>query len=147
MDVGAAQRITDADLTFDVLGINTVKRGSPGEAAGFRAGDEIIAVNGFVFPSVAAFAAFVGSISPGNQISVDYIPNGGGPAQAQRVAVTLGSAGGPTPAVANNPTPAPSHGLSTGVKTAIGLGAAALFGCYKLGCFSHFTAKPAQQSR
>jgi hypothetical protein len=27
--------------------------------------------------------------------------------------------------------------MSTGTKVAIGVGAAALFGCYELGCFSH----------
>ena len=30
-----------------------------------------------------------------------------------------------------------STGLSAGTKIAIGVGAAALFGCYKMGCFSH----------
>ena len=32
-------------------------------------------------------------------------------------------------------------GLSTGTKVAIGVGAAALFGCYKAGCFSRLRAK------
>ena len=141
MDVGAAQRITDADLSFDVLSVNSVKPGSPGEAAGLRPGDEIIAVNGLVFPSVLAFGEFIGSVSPGTQLAMDYIPSGGGPAQAQRIAVTVGQAGrGVLPGAAASA----SHGLSGGAKTAIGLGAAALFGCYKLGCFSHFAPKPAQ---
>ena len=143
MDVGAAQRIADADLTFDVLSINSVKPGSPGEAAGFRAGDEIIAVNGFVFPSVMAFGEYIGSTPPGTQLSVDYIPNGGGPAQAERIAVTVGQASSRTLPPAARPSPT-FHGLPGGAKAAIGLGAAAPFGCYKLGCFSHFAPKPAQ---
>ncbi len=134
MNVGRAQQISDSGMTFEILHVDSVQRGSAGQRAGFKAGDEIIAVDGHVFPSVAAFGAYVGSKSPGSQIAVDYIPSGGGPQQAQRLGVTLNGAGG-TAAQPNSP-PA-SGGLSTGAKVAIGVGAAALFGCYKLGCFKH----------
>ena len=132
LDVGRAQQITDSGMTFDLLKVNSVRRDSPGDKAGLRAGDSIIAIDGRVFPSVAAFAAYIGSNEPGHRISIDYIPAGGGPQDAQRLAVTL--AGGNR---TMTPTEAPaSTGLSTGSKIAIGVGAAALIGCYKLGCLS-----------
>ena len=129
LEVDRAERITNNGLTFDLLRVKAVHSGSSGEKAGFRPGDEIVAVNGRVFPSVAAFASYVGSAQPGQKISADYIPAGGGPQQAQRIQVVLGGAG--------RPAPEQSTGLSTGTTVAIGVGAAALFGCYKLGCFSH----------
>ena len=124
LDVERAQAITDSGITFELIRVKQVHRGSAGAEAGFKPGDQIIALNGRVFPSLAAFAAYVGSLSRGTQVTVDYIPAGGGPAQAQRVPVTVGGS-------------AQSKGLSTGSKIAIGAGAAALFGCYELGCFSH----------
>ena len=144
MDVGRTQQITDGGMTFDLLRVNGVRQGSPASQAGLKVGDTLIAANGQVFPSVAAFAAYVGSVQPGQQISVDYIPAGGGPQQAQRVAVTVGASGRAGPA---EQVPAPqndqarSTGLSTGKKVAIGVGAAALLGCYELGCFSHSKAR------
>ena len=134
MNVGRAQQITDSGMSFELLRVNGVRPGSAGERAGFRIGDQIIAVDGRVFPSVPAFAAYVGSKQPRDQISIDYLPYGGGPQQAQRVGVTLG---GGNPAANAQPAPTTSGGLSTGAKVAIGVGAVALFGCYKLGCFSH----------
>ena len=133
MDVGRAQPITDGGMTFELLRVNSVRPGSPGAQAGLNTGDQIIAVDGRVFPSVAAFASYVGFIQPGRQISVDYIPAGGGPQQAQRIGVTVGAPGLTVPPPQE---PQPHAGLSTGTKVAIGLGAAALFGCYKVGCFS-----------
>jgi S1-C subfamily serine protease len=115
------------------LKVNGVTRGSAGDKAGLRTGDQIIAVDGKVFPSVGAFASYVGSMPPAGRISIDYMPGGGGPQQAQRVGVTLGG-GSSTAASPGQPA---SSGLSTGEKVAIGVGAVALFGCYKLGCFSH----------
>ncbi len=135
LNVGPGEQINSGGLTFKLLKVNSAKQGSPGAQAGFRAGDQIIAVDGRVFPSV-------GSMQPGHQINVDYLPAGGGPQEAQRVTATLGGAGGG--AVPAQPAEAaPSGGLSTGTKVAIGVGAAALFGCYKLGCFSRFNRKPA----
>jgi S1-C subfamily serine protease len=93
MDVGRAQQITDSGMTFELLRVTGVRRGSPAAQAGFKPGDQIIAADGQVFPSVAAFAAFIGSVQPGRQITVDYMPAGGGPQQAQRVGVTIGGAG------------------------------------------------------
>lgn len=140
MDVGRAQQITDSGMTFELLRVNAVRRGSPGAQAGFNVGDQIIAVDGRVFPSVAAFAAYIGSVQPGRQIVVDYIPNGGGPQHAQRVGVTVGAGGRAVSTQQTNPAQqdnqAGSTGLSTGSKVAIGVGAAALFGCYQMGCFS-----------
>lgn len=141
MDIGRAQQITDGGMTFDVLQVKGVRQGSPAAQAGFNVGDQLIAVDGRVFASVAAFAGYVGSAHPRQQLSVDYMPAGGGPQQAQRVLVTVG-AGGRSEATRQQRQP--STGLSTGSKVAIGVGAAALFGCYEMGCFSH--SKPANTS-
>lgn len=139
MEIERAQQITDGGMTFDIIRVKGVRRGSPGAQAGFSAGDQIIAVDGRVFPSLTTFAAYVGSVQPGTAASVDYIPANGGPAQAQRVAVTVGAAGGGAEAPAQAVAPT---GMSTGTKVAIGVGAAALLGCYEMGCFSH--QRPAQ---
>ena len=134
LDVERAQQISDNGLVFELIGVKGVRRGTAGERAGFHRGDQIIAIDGLVFPSLASFAAYVGSLPPGRQIGVDTIPAGGGPQQAQRIAVTIGN-GPPSGSQASGNQP--SGGLSTGSKVAIGVGAAALFGCYELGCFSH----------
>ena len=134
MSVGPDKQITDDGMTFELLRVNGVSPNSAGGQAGFRTGDEIISVDGHVFPSVAAFAGYVGSIQPGRQISVDYIPAGGGPQQAQRIDVTLGEAGRPAPAQ-QDVQQAPAGGMSTGTKVAIGVGAAAIL-CYKYHCYS-----------
>ena len=150
MDVGRAQQITDRGMTFDLLRVNGVRQGSPAAQAGFNAGDTLIAVDGRVFASVAAFAAYVGSLPPGQQITVDYIPAGGGPQQAQRVAVTVGAGGRASPTrqvPAQQNDQARSTGLSTGKKVAIGVGAAALLGCYELGCFSRSKARSGDASQ
>ncbi len=140
MDIGRAQQINDAGMTFDLLRIKGVRMNSPGSQAGFKAGDKIIAVDGQVFQSVAAFAGYVGSLPPGKQISVDYIPAGGGPQQAQRAAVTVGD-GGRAVAPAQQDARSQSTGMSTGTKLAIGAGAVALFGCYEMGCFNRSKAQ------
>ena len=88
-----------------------------------------------MFPDTATFAAYVGSVAPGRQIEVDYMPAGGGPAQAQRLGVTVGEGG--RAATPRSETP---HGLSTGSKVAIGLGAVAVIGCYEAGCFHKLKA-------
>ncbi len=145
--VERAQQITDGGMTFDIIRVTQVRRDSTGAQAGFHAGDEIIAVDGRVFPSLSGFAAYIGAAPPGRQIMVDYIPAGGGPQQAQRVAAMVGSAG-------QVPAPDPrgkegSTGMSTGTKVAIGAGAVALLGCYEFGCFSHnrSTAAPVNAGR
>ncbi len=116
-------------MTFDLIRVKQVRRGSPGARAGFRKGDQIIAVDGRVFPSIAAFGAYVGSTPPGSRISVDYIPAGGGPESAERVPVTIGDAGRPTqePPQNGQSDESASSGMST--RTKIGIGAAALLGC------------------
>jgi len=134
MDIGPTQQINEGGMAFELLRVNGVRRGSPGAQASFNIGDQIIAVDGRVFPSVVVFAAYLGSVQPGRQITVDYLPSGGGPQQAQHVGVTVG-AGGQAVATERG-DPARSGGLSTGSKIAIGVGAAALFGCYEFGCFS-----------
>jgi len=136
MDVERAQRITDDGMTFDLIRVKQVRRGSPGDRAGFHKGDQIIAVDGRVFPSIAAFAAYVGSMSPGSRVSIDYIPAGGGPENAERVPVIIGDAAKPTqdPARNRQDDETASSGMST--RTKIGIAAAALFGCYAIGCFS-----------
>src|SRR5438132_7899445 len=136
LEVERAQQITDDGMTFDLIRVKQVRRGSPGARAGFRKGDQIIAVDGRVFPSIAAFGAYVGSIPPGSRISVDYIPAGGGPENAERVPLTIGDAGRPTqePPQNEQSDESASSGMST--RTKIGIGAAALLGCYAVGCFS-----------
>ena len=93
MDVERSQQITDGAMTFDIIRIKQVGRGSPGAQAGFKVGDQIIAVDSRVFPTLASFAGYIGALSPGTLATVDYIPVGGGPAQAQRVPVTIGAPG------------------------------------------------------
>ncbi len=137
MDIRRGQVINDANMTFELLQVSGVKPGSAGAQAGFKPGDQIIAVDGTVFPSLRAFAGYVGSLPPGQQVTVDYLPQGGGPQQAQRVGVTVGNGAQAAPAAAH------STGLSTGEKLAIGAGAVALFGCYEMGCFSHHKAPAA----
>ena len=139
MDIGRAQQINEGGMTFDLLRVNGVRRGSPGAQAGFNVGDQIIAADGQVFQSVAAFATYVGSLQPGRQVAVDYMPANGGPQQAQRVAVTVGAGGRAVPAQAEEQA---HTGMSTGSKLAIAAGAAALFGCYKLGCFNRSASRP-----
>jgi hypothetical protein len=142
MDVERARQINDSGLIFDIMRVKQVRPGSAGQRAGFAPGDSIIAVDGRVFPSIATFAAYVGSVVPGTTASVDYIPAGGGPAQAQRITVTIGAAGRPAP----QPPPSPGEqgGLSTGTKIAIGAGAVALLGCYEMGCFSRHRSPTTQ---
>ena len=137
MEVERAQQIKSQGITFDIIRVKLVRKGSPGEQAGLTAGDQIIAVDGRVFASLAAFAGYVGSLPPGAQATMDYMPAQGGPAQAQRVTVTMAPAGQQAPVDPN----ARTAGLSTGSKVAIGVGAVALFGCYEMGCFSHRHAK------
>ena len=137
LDVGTGQRITDSGMTFELLLVKSVRSNSPGAQAGLNQGDQIIAVDGRVFPSVAAFAAFIGSKPPGQNLMIDYMPAGGGPEQAQRVNVTLAGKDGARTQPQQDGNSAHSSGMSTSTKLAIGAGAAALFGCYKLGCFSH----------
>ena len=139
MDIGPAQQINEGSMTFELLRVNGVHQGSPGAQAGFHVGDQIIAADGQVFQNVAAFAAYVGSLPPGRQVAVDTMPANGGPQQAQRVAVTVGAGGRAVPAQAEEKA---HTGMSTGSKLAIGAGAAALFGCYKLGCFNRSAAQP-----
>ena len=137
MDIVTGEHINDGGLSFELLKIKGVRVGTPGAQAGFHAGDQIVAADGRVFPTLQTFAAYVRSLPPGKLMSVDYIPNGGGPQQAQRIGVTVGDGGR---AVAPAGADAAHQGLSTGTKIAIGVGAAALFGCYEMGCFSHHPA-------
>ena len=132
MKVGPEKAITSGGMTFELLKVEGVGEGSPASQAGLRIGDQIIAVDGRVFPDVPTFAAYVGSVAPSHQIEVDYMPAGGGPQQAQRVGVTVGEGGKAAP---RRDVPR-NAGLSTGDKVAIGVGAAAVFGCYEAGCFS-----------
>jgi hypothetical protein len=139
LDVERAQQISDDGMVFEIMRVKAVRPGSAGAQAGFNVGDQIIAIDRRVFPSIVTFAAYVAAIPPGRQVAVDYMPAGGGPQQAQRVNVTLGPFGNTTAGDGqqipdNQPV---SHGMSTGTKVAIGVGAIALLGCYEAGCFSH----------
>ncbi len=138
MEIGRGQQISSGGLSFQLMRIKGVRVDTPGSQAGFRTGDQIVAVDGHVFPDTSSFAAYIRSQPPGKLISMDYIPAGGGPQQAQRVGVTVGDG---SRAVA--PAQA-SGGLSTGEKLAIGAGAVALFGCYEMGCLNRNRTAPAQ---
>jgi predicted metalloprotease with PDZ domain len=133
MDVERARQIMDDGMTFDVMRVKLVRRGSAGAQAGFKVGDQIIAIDGRVFASVRAFAAYVGSLSPGQEVDIDYMPAGEGPQQAQRLATVIGS----PPNARTTAEVTPPTGMSTSKKIAIGAGAVALLGCYEIGCFSH----------
>lgn len=135
LDVARARQIADSGMVFEIMRVQQVRPNSPGAQAGLRPGDQIIAVDGRVFPTIAAFAAYVASRTPGSHGVIDYMPAGGGPAEAQRVGVTFGGPGWSGRPSAPSSGEA-STGMSTGTKLAIGAGAAALL-CYKMGCFSH----------
>ena len=139
MKIGPKDDITSEGLTFQVLKVEGVVEDSPAAQAGLKIGDQIIAVDGRVFPDTKTFAEYVGSIKPGQQIELDYMPEGGGPKQAQRVGVTIGEGGHATSPQAD--APKSSGGLSTGQRVAIGVGAAAIFGCYEFDCFSKLKKK------
>lgn len=139
MKIGPEDTITSQGLTFQVLKIEGLVEGSPAAQAGLKIGDQIIAVNAHVFPDTRTFAEYVGSIAPGRQIDIDYMPKGGGPKEAQRVGVTVGEGGHASKPQADAPKSA--AGLSTGDKVAIGLGAAAIFGCYEFDCYGKLKAK------
>lgn len=134
MKVGPEDNINSEGLSFQLLKVEGVNAGSPAAEAGLKVGDQIIAVNGRVFPNTKTFADYVGSIRPGEQIDVDYMPQGSGPKQAERVGVTVGEGG--HAAKPKQQAQKSAGGLSTGEKVAIGLGAAALIGCYEYGCYS-----------
>ncbi|MBV9813284.1 MAG: PDZ domain-containing protein [Acetobacteraceae bacterium] len=129
MDVAVAQQISDAGMTFDLIRVTGVHRGSAAAQAGFRQGDQIVAVDGRVFSSIRAFAGYVGSLPPGTRMTVDLVPAGGGPQQAQRLTAVVGNGAQGGAAQGGG-----GGGMSTGAK--IGLGVAALLGCYELGCFN-----------
>lgn len=93
LDVARGQQISDSGMTFALMRIKALRSQSAGAAAGLRPGDQIIALNGRVFSSLNAFAAYIQSLQPGSRIMVDYMPAGGGADQAQRAAVTVGHAG------------------------------------------------------
>ena len=142
MKIGPEEMIDSEGLHFAVLKVEGVQPSSPAAQAGLKVGDQIIAVNSRVFPNVAAFAGYVGSVPPGQQIEIDFMPAGGGPKQAQRVGVTVGEAGHAVPPHQDAPQ---SGGRSTGDNVAVGLGAAAIFGCYEYNCYSRLKEKIAEE--
>ena len=133
LDVDRGQQLTDGGMTFDIIRIKQVRRDSAAARAGLKPGDEIIALDGRVFPTLTVFASYIRSLPPGTKSIVDYMPVGSGPQQAQRVALVVGQAGQPA-------QPAARSGMSTTEKVAIGAGAVALLGCYAAGCFTHHDA-------
>jgi S1-C subfamily serine protease len=95
LDVERARQLTDGGLTFEIIRVKGVRPGAAGAEAGLRPGDQIIALDGRVFPSLVAFSAYIGSTMPGSEMTVDYMPAGGGVEQAQRVTLRVGRAGAP----------------------------------------------------
>ena len=57
LEVDRGQQITDRGMTFDIIRVKRVKPGSTGGQAGLRPGDQIIALDGRVFPTLVAFGA------------------------------------------------------------------------------------------
>jgi len=137
LNVAPARQITSSGMRFALMQVRGVQGGSPGARAGLQQGDQIIAVNGRVFPTGTAFAAYSRSIPPGTRINIDHIPAGAGPSGAERVALVVGKPGQST---ARSATSEPSRGISTRMK--LGLGAAAVLGCYYMGCFSGSGSSP-----
>lgn len=88
-DVERARRISEDGMSFDVMRVTKIRPGSAAARAGLRLGDQIIALNGFVFPDLDSFAAYIGSRTRGSRVTLDYMPGGAGPAQAQRIDVVL----------------------------------------------------------
>jgi len=145
LDVAPGQQISDSGMNFVLMQVRRVQAGSTAAQAGLQRGAQVIAVDGRVFPSAAAFAAYVRAMPPGRRISIDYMPAGGGPGDAERVAVVVGKPGYP----GNDRAPEPHaqaqkqpSGRST--RTRIGLAAAALLGCYYFGCFSGDSEAPSR---
>ena len=93
LDVRRQERIIDSGLTFDIIRVTRVRRNSAGARAGFAVGDQIVAVDGRVFPSPAVFAAYIGSRPPGSQVIIDIMPAGLGPERARRLTVAVERAG------------------------------------------------------
>ncbi|WP_158258550.1 PDZ domain-containing protein [Rhodopila globiformis] len=93
LNVRRQERIVDSGLTFDIIQVTHIRRNSPGARAGFKVGDQIVAVDGQVFPSLAVFAAYIGSRPPGSRVVVDIMPAGRGPEQARRITVAVERAG------------------------------------------------------
>jgi S1-C subfamily serine protease len=131
LNVASARQINSSGMTFTLMQVRGVRAGSPAARAGFEQGDHIIAVNGRVFPTATAFAAYLRSIPPGTRINIDYMPAGTAPQSAERVALVVGK---PGQSAAQNADPSEHKGIST--RTKLGLGAAAILGCYYFGCFS-----------
>src|SRR3954447_12710637 len=56
IQAGPGEQINSEDLNFELLKIQGVRPGSPGAKAGFKPGDQLIAVDGRVFANTQAFA-------------------------------------------------------------------------------------------
>ena len=143
MKVGPENDINSEGLSFQLLKVEGVVDDSPAKQAGLAVGDQVIAVDGHVFPNTKTFAEYVGSIAPGQQIDVDYMPKGGGPKDAKRVGVTVGEGGHAIKPKQGAQKSA--GGLSTGEKVAIGIGAAAVIGCYEFDCYSKLKKRYEEQ--
>ena len=134
LDVERAQQITDDGMTFDLIRVRGVRRGSPGAQAGFSPGDQIIAVDGRVFSSLTCSRRISARCRRGRRSASTTSPPMA--ARRKRSACPLRWAVRAA-ARRQHRRPQASSGMSTGTKVAIGVGAAALLGCYELGCFSH----------
>lgn len=145
MKIGPGDDIAREGLSFQVLKVEGVTDDSPAARAGLKVGDQIIAVNARVFPNTKTFAEYVGSIEPGQRIDIDYMAQGAGPKDAKRVGVTVGKGGHAVET--KKDAPQSEGGLSTGEKVAIGIGAAAIFGCYEFDCFKKLKAKYEERTK
>lgn len=139
VDVEQAQEVSAGGMTFTVIRVVRVHNGLAGSRAGLTTGDQVIAVDGRVFPDVAAFTAYVGSKAPDSQVDVDYVPSGRGPKQAQRVNLVVG-ADSPTSTSLGRLDRTPPPVGTAAAKAAIGEGVASLLGCSEIDCFSHPTS-------
>jgi S1-C subfamily serine protease len=68
-----------------------IARGGPGDRAGIRIGDEIVAIDGRQTPTVDDVAVVLAALAPGRQVPVRLTTAAGG---ARTVTVTLGEAAG-----------------------------------------------------
>ncbi len=109
------RRLTEPSAFFDRLGfrfwqppippvITTVNPGSPGERAGLRSGDRIVAIEGLPIKDFRDITAASSSRKPGDELTIQY--ERGGTLESVRLALGAVESGGRTVAVIglNRPT-------------------------------------------
>ena len=63
MSLERSRQITDSGMTFDIIRIDQVRAGSPTARAGSHVDDQIITVDGHVFPGLAIFGTYISALA------------------------------------------------------------------------------------